>query len=132
GVALLLATRCLTWRDALGALDRRIILVIVVSLALGLALTETGAAEYIASLYVSAIGSMPTPVALAGFILIMSLMTEVVTNNAVAVLGTPIAFRIAQQLDAPAEPFVLGVLFGANMRYMTRVGYQTNLHAMSG
>ena len=131
GVALLLATRCLTWRDALGALDRRIILVIVVSLALGLALTETGAAEYIASLYVSAIGSMPTPVALAGFILIMSLMTEVVTNNAVAVLGTPIAFGIAQQLDAPAEPFVLGVLFGANMSYMMPVGYQTNLLVMS-
>src|SRR5690606_188531 len=131
GVALLLATRCLTWRDALAALDRRIILVIVVSLALGLALTETGAAHYIASLYVAAVGSMPTPIALAGFILIMSLMTEVVTNNAVAVLGTPIAFGIAQQLGAPAEPFVLGVLFAANMSYMIPVGYQTNLLVMS-
>ncbi|MFO7287685.1 MAG: SLC13 family permease [Gammaproteobacteria bacterium] len=131
GVALLLATRCLTWRDALGALDRRIILVIVVSLGLGLALTETGAAEYIASLYVSAVGSMPTPVALAGFMLIMALLTEVVTNNAVAVLGTPIAFGIAQQLGAPTEPFVLAVLYGANMSYMIPVGYQTNLLVMS-
>src|SRR5690606_8960753 len=75
GVALLLAARGLTWRDALGALDRRIVLVIVTSLALGLVLSETGAAQYIASLYVSAIGSVPTPVALAGFILIMALMT---------------------------------------------------------
>src|SRR5690606_27618046 len=77
GVALLLATRCLMWRDAISALDRRIILVIVASLALGLLLTETGAAEYIASLYVQAVGSLPTAVALSGFILIMALLTEV-------------------------------------------------------
>jgi di/tricarboxylate transporter len=131
GVALLLATRCLTWRDALGALDRRIILVIVASLALGLALTETGAAAYIASMYVSLIGDLPVPVALAGFLLIMALLTEVVTNNAVAVLGTPIAFGVAQQLGVPAEPFVLAVLYGANMSYMMPVGYQTNLLVMS-
>jgi di/tricarboxylate transporter len=131
GVALLLATRCLTWRDAIGALDRRIILVIVASLALGLALTATGAAAYIASLYVALVGSLPIPIALAGFILIMALLTEVVTNNAVAVLGTPIAFGVAQQLGAPIEPFVLAVLFGANMSYMMPMGYQTNLLVMS-
>ncbi|HEX6995087.1 MAG TPA: SLC13 family permease [Gammaproteobacteria bacterium] len=131
GVALLLATRCLTWRDVLGALDRRIIFVIVASLALGLALTETGAAAYIASLYVAAIGDAPVPVALAAFLLIMWLLTEVVTNNAVAVIGTPIAFSVAQQLGAPVEPFVLAVLFGANMSYMIPVGYQTNLLVMS-
>jgi di/tricarboxylate transporter len=131
GVALLLATRCLTWRDALGALDRRIIFVIVASLALGLALTETGAAAYVASLYVALLGDLPVAVVLAGFMLIMALLTEVVTNNAVAVLGTPIAFGIAQQLGAPVEPFVLAVLFGANMSYMIPVGYQTNLLVMS-
>jgi len=131
GVALLLATRCLTWRDAVGALDRRIIFVIVASLAIGLVLTETGAAAYIASLYVALTGALPTPVALAGFMLIMALLTEIVTNNAVAVLGTPIAFGVAQQLGAPAEPFVLAVLFGANMSFMIPMGYQTNLLVMS-
>src|SRR5690606_25019431 len=59
GVALMLATHCMSWRDALGALDRRIILVIVVSLALGLALTATGAATYIATLYVALTGGLP-------------------------------------------------------------------------
>lgn len=131
GVALLLATRCLTWQDTLRALDRRIILVIVASLGLGLTLSETGAAEYIASLYVASIGSVPAPIALAGFILIMSLLTEVISNNTVAVLGTPIAFSVAQQLGAPAEPFVLAVLFGANMSYMVPVSYQTNLLVMT-
>jgi len=131
GVALLLATRCLTWRDVLAALDRRIIFVIVASLALGLALTETGAAAYVASLYVAMIGDAPVPIALAGFLTIMWLLTEVVTNNAVAVIGTPIAFSVAEQLGAPVEPFVLAVLFGANMSYMIPVGYQTNLLVMS-
>jgi di/tricarboxylate transporter len=131
GVALMLATRCLTWRDAVGALDRRIIMVIVVSLALGLALTSTGAATYIASLYVALTQALPVPLILAGFILIMALLTELVTNNAIAVLGTPIAISVAQQLGAPIEPFVLGVLYGANMSYLTPVGYQTNLLVMS-
>jgi di/tricarboxylate transporter len=131
GVALMLATRCLTWKDVIGALDRRIILVIVASLALGLTLMATGAAAYIAQLYVAATGALPVSVALSGLILIMALLTEVVTNNAVAVLGTPIAIGVAQQLGAPVEPFVLGVLYGANMSYMTPVGYQTNLLVMS-
>src|SRR5690606_28487818 len=131
GVALLLATRCLTWRDALAALDRRIIFVIVASLALGLALTETGAAGHAAPLYVAMIGDIPVPIALAGFLAIMWILTEVVTNNAVAVIGTPIAFSVAEQLGAPVEPFVLAVLFGANISYVIPVGYQTNLLVMS-
>jgi di/tricarboxylate transporter len=131
GLGLMLATRCLTWKDALGALDRKIILVIVASLALGLSLTVAGATEHIATLYVALTGQLPVAIVLAGFILIFALLTEIVTNNAIAVLGTPIAMSVAQQLGVPAEPFVLGVLYGANMSYMTPVGYQTNLLVMS-
>jgi di/tricarboxylate transporter len=131
GVALMLAARCLTWRDLRGAIDRRIILVVVASLALGLALMATGAAEYVAQLYVGLTGRLPVPIVLSGLILIMALLTEVATNNAIAVLGTPIAISIAAQLGAPAEPFALAVLYGANMSYLTPVGYQTNLLVMS-
>jgi di/tricarboxylate transporter len=131
GLFLMLVFRCMTWRDAIGALDRRIIMVIVASLALGLALLATGAAAWIASLFVSVTTGLPVPVILSGFILIMALLTEVVTNNAVGVLGTPIAIGIAEQLGAPAEPFVLGLLYAANMSYLTPVGYQTNLLVMS-
>jgi di/tricarboxylate transporter len=91
----------------------------------------TGAAEYIARLYVALTGDLPIAVVLSGLILVMALLTEIVTNNAVAVLGTPIAISVAAQLGVPAEPFVLGVLYGANMSYMTPVGYQTNLLVMS-
>lgn len=131
GVALMLATRCLTWADVRGAIDRRIIMVIVASLSLGLALMATGAANYIANVYVAVTDGLPVTVILSGLILIMALLTEVVTNNAIAVLGTPIAIGIAKALDAPAEPFVLAVLYGANMSYLTPVGYQTNLLVMS-
>lgn len=131
GVGLMLATQCLTWNEVREAIDRRIILVIVASLALGMVLLATGAAEYIALVYVSVTDGWPVALILSGMILIIALLTEVVTNNAIAVLGTPIAISIARALDAPPEPFILAVLYGANMSYLTPVGYQTNLLVMS-
>ena len=131
GVLAVVITGCLDWRGVLAALDRRLILVIVASLALGHALTVTGGTQYIASLYATAAAPWPTVVALGGLMLVMALLTEVVTNNAAAVLGTPIAIFVAQQLGVPPEPFVLAVLFGANMSYITPIGYQTNLMVLS-
>ena len=63
--------------------------------------------------------------------LLMAVITNVVSNNAAAVIGTPIAIGIAQSLGAPIQPFVLAVLFGANMSYATPIGYQTNLLVLS-
>ena len=63
--------------------------------------------------------------------LIMSIMTNIVSNNAAAVIGTPIAIGIAQQLQVDPEPFILAVLFGANMSYATPFGYQSNLLILS-
>jgi len=56
----------------------------------------------------------------------MSIVTNVVSNTAAAVIGTPVAIGIAQQINAPIELFILAVLFGANMSYATPIGYQTN------
>jgi di/tricarboxylate transporter len=131
GLALMILTNCLTWRDAISALDRRIVMVIVASLALGLAMMSTGATMYIAALYVAATDGMSVALILSGFILIMALLTEIITNNAIAVIGTPIALSIAAQLGVPPEPFVIGLLYGANMSYVIPVGYQTNLLVMS-
>jgi di/tricarboxylate transporter len=61
----------------------------------------------------------------------MVVLTNIVTNNAAAVIGTPIAISIANQVGLPAEPFVLAVLFGANMSYATPVAYNTNLLVMN-
>ena len=61
----------------------------------------------------------------------MAMLTNVVSNNAAAVIGTPIAIGIAQQLGQPPEPFVLAVMFGANMSFATPMAYQTNLLVMN-
>ena len=62
---------------------------------------------------------------------VMAVLTNVVSNNAAAVIGTPIAVSIAQQLGVPVEPFVLAVLFGANLSFATPMSYKTNLLIMS-
>ena len=131
GVGLMLATRCLTWKDAGSALHPPVIVIIVTSLALGLALTETGAATFIAQGFLAAVSSMPTPVILSCLMLVMAVLTSIVSNNAAGVIGTPIAIQIASELGVSPEPFVLAVIFGANMSYATPFGYQTNLLIMA-
>ncbi len=131
GVLLMLITRCLSWRDAAQALSTQVILIVVASLALGSALFQTGGADYLAQLFVSVSqGSSPTMM-LSGLMLLMAVLTNIVSNNAAAVIGTPIAISIAREVGLPAEPFVLAVLFGANMSYATPMAYKTNLLVMN-
>ena len=131
GFGLLLVLRCLTWRDAAAALPTSVIMIIVTSLALGKALVGTGMAEFVAAAYVAVASGLPTPVILSGFMLIIAILTNIVSNNAAAVIGTPIAIAAAHQLGVNPMPFVLAVLFGANMSFATPFGYQTNLLIMS-
>jgi len=131
GVLVMILTRCLNWRDAAQALSTPVIMIVVASLALGAALLKTGGADYLAQLYISvAAGASPT-VLLSGLMLVMAILTNIVSNNAAAVIGTPIAVGIAQQLGLPTEPFILAVLFGANMSYATPMAYKTNLLVMN-
>lgn len=131
GVGLMLGSRCMTWRDVANALSTPVIMIIVTSLALGRALMGTGMADFLAYGFVGIASGLPVEVILSIFILIMTVLTNVVSNNAAAVIGTPIAVAIAQRLGVHAEPFVLAVLFGANMSYATPFGYQTNLLILS-
>jgi di/tricarboxylate transporter len=131
GLGLMIATGCLNWRDAANALSIPVVMIIVTSLALGKALMGTGMTDYLAFSFVSLTSALPTPIILSAFMLLMTLMTNVVSNNAAAVIGTPIAIAIAQQLNASPEPFILAVLFGANMSFATPYGYQTNLLILS-
>jgi di/tricarboxylate transporter len=131
GVMVLLATRCLRWQDATAALSAQVILIVVCSLALGIALQRTGGADFLAQVFLVATFGTPPAVVLGGLILLMALMTNVVSNNAAAVIGTPIAIGIAARLGLPVEPFVLGVLFGANLSFATPMAYQTNLLLMN-
>ena len=131
GLGLMIATGCLSWRDAGGALSIPVVMIIVTALALGKALMGTGMADYLAISFVGAASGLPTPMILSAFLLLMTLMTNVVSNNAAAAIGTPIGISIAAQLGVSPEPFILAVLFGANMSFATPYGYQTNLLIMS-
>ncbi len=131
GVGMMIALGCLSWRDVGRSLPVAVIMLIVASLAMGKALVATGMAEYLAAGFVSAAGDFPTPMILSAFILIMAVLTNIVSNNAAAVIGTPIAIAAAQQLGVDPLPFVLAVLFGANMSFATPFGYQTNLLILS-
>ncbi len=131
GVGMTIALGCLSWRDVGRSLPVAVIMLIVASLAMGKALVATGMAEYLAAGFVSSAGALPTPAILSIFILIMAVLTNIVSNNAAAVIGTPIAIATAQQLYVDPLPFVLAVLFGANMSFATPFGYQTNLLILS-
>lgn len=131
GVLILLLTKCLNWQEASSALSTQVILIVAASLALGSAMMMTGGAEYIAQVFVALSFGLPPGGVLAALMLLLAILTNIVSNNAAAVIGTPIAISVASQLNLPAEPFILAVLFGANLSYATPMAYKTNLLVMN-
>ena len=134
GVGLMRASKCIAWRHIGQALSTQVILVIAVSLALGHALIATEGDRYIASLLAGLFGGLQAHWAIPGLMLICAVLTNVVTNNAAAIIATPIGIQLAQQLGLPVAPLVLAVLFGVNLSFATPIGYQTNLlvHSAGG
>jgi len=131
GILALLATKCLDWEDISAALSSQVILIVVASLALGSAMMQTGGAEYIGQLFVALSFDLPPAGILSALMLMLAILTNVVSNNAAAVIGTPIAISVATQLNSPVEPFILAVLFGANLSYATPMAYKTNILVMN-
>ncbi len=131
GAVLLVLTRCISMGSAIRAISPSVFFVVAASLALGRSLIATDATDYITEAFLQATAGAGPTVILSGLMLLLAVLTNVVSNNAAAVIGTPIAINIAQHLGVPAEPFVLAVLFGANMSYATPMAYKTNLLVMS-
>jgi len=131
GVLLLIVSGCLGWRDVGEAVNTQIVLIVAASLALGVAMLNTGAADVMAGQFVRMTSDSSITLQLSGLMLLMAILTNIVSNNAAAVIGTPIAMSIAQQQGLAVEPFVLAVLFGANMSYATPMAYKTNLLVMT-
>lgn len=127
GVLLMVITGCLKWRDATRVLDTSMIMLTVASLALSLALVTTGGAAYVAKLFMQASSSLSPAATLSATILLMAVLSNIISNSAAAVIGTPIAIELARLLGLPPEPFVLTVLFGCNMAYATPMADNCNL-----
>ncbi len=128
GAVAAVMTGCLDIRDAYNAVEWNVLFLIYGMLGIGLAMEKTGGAEWIAS---GVVGSMshlgPLPI-LAGIYLLTFILTELVTNNAVAILMTPIAISVAMSLDVDPRPFLVAVMFAASASFITPIGYQTNTY----
>ncbi|WP_142850156.1 SLC13 family permease [Telmatospirillum sp. J64-1] len=131
GLALIAAVavvllRCIEPADLLRAVHWPVLLIIFGMLSLGLAMDKTGAAALIAQHSVAMVGALGPIAVLAMLYLLTSILTEIVTNAAVAVLVTPIAIGMAYQMGLDPRPFIVAVMFGGSASFATPIGYQTN------
>lgn len=121
-----IAFGCLDTKDAYSSIHGSILLLIYAMLALSIAMEKTGAMELIVTQIMN-ISEFAGPIILLSVVyLLTSAMTEVFSNNAAAVIITPIAIGIAQQLGVDPRPFAVAVMFGASASFATPIGYQTN------
>jgi di/tricarboxylate transporter len=126
-VFLMIATGCLPLREAYRALQSNVLLLIAGTIALGTAMDKTGASQYYANLFLRTLEAWPPNYVLGGVILLTSISTQLLSNNATAVLLLPIAISTALGLGVNPKPFIVAVCFGASACFATPIGYQTNL-----
>ncbi|TMV06570.1 SLC13 family permease [Ruegeria sediminis] len=125
-VAAILVLRCIDNIEAWNSIDAGILVLIFSMLIVGMGLQNAGAVSLIVESLTPALEGLPPIVTLAAIYLLSSVLTEAVTNNAVAVVVTPLAIGLADQLGVDPRPFVVAVMFGASASFATPVGYQTN------
>ena len=131
GALSMVATGCLNVRQASRAIDRRIYLLIGSSLAMGAALEETGGAALLGGMIALIAENFGPASLLSAVFLLSAITTNVLSNNATAVLFTPIAVSAAAHAGIDPKALVLTVIFGANCPFATPIGYQTNLLVMT-
>ena len=123
---LMLATRCLSSTEARRAIEWEALLLIAGSFGVAQAMQKTGLATAIAEATVAAAGNNPLLV-LAAIYFVTMITTELLSNNAAAVLSFPIAWQTAEQLGVHPLPFVMAITVAASCGFATPIGYQTNL-----
>ena len=125
-VAAMLMLRCIDADEAWGALDGSILVLIFAMLVIGLGLQNSGAVALVVDLVAPFVSGLPPYLALLAVYLIASILTEMVTNNAVAVVFTPIAIGLSQTTGLDPRALAMAVMFGASASFATPIGYQTN------
>lgn len=123
----MVAAGCLTSSDARRSIDWQVLVTIAASFGVGKALENSGAATAIASTLVNSTESWGPIAALAVIYLLGSLVTEVITNNAAAVLMFPFCLETARLYNVDSRPFVMALVLAASASFMTPIGYQTNM-----
>lgn len=131
--AVVFVTGCLKPRDGYNAIEWNLLFLIYGMLALGVAMEDTGTSAYIVDHMLRLVNQFVPPehkalVMLAAFYLLASGLTEILSNNAVAALMTPLALSLAVQLGVDPRPFVIAVCIAASAAFATPIGYQTNTY----
>ncbi len=126
-VAAVLLTRCIDAEEAFSFVDGRLLALIFSMLAIGAALQATGAVELIVRAVAPLLSYMPPFLIVWSIYLLTSVLTELVSNNAVAVVVTPVAIGVADALGIDARPLVVAVMVAASASFATPIGYQTNM-----
>ena len=125
-VAIVLITRCIDADEAFGFVDGRLLTLIFSMLAIGAALQASGAVSLIVEAAAPGLAMLPPFLIIWAVYLLTSVLTEMVSNNAVAVVVTPIAIGLAIELGYDPRPLVVAVMVAASASFATPIGYQTN------
>lgn len=126
GVCLMLLTRCLNLNDVYHRINWQVIFLLAGMIPLGIAMNNTGADKWLSDQLLTVLSGQSNLVVIGLIFLITMLMSSAISNNATAIIMTPIAIAVGVGLDLSLKPFILSVLFGANFSFFTPMGYQTN------
>ena len=126
GCIALVVLRCLTPDEAYRSVDWRVIILLAGVFPLGIAMQNTGLADMVVELTLTPLGGNEPIIALSVLYLVTMILTAMMSNNAAAVLLTPIAIGTAHSMGVDAKPFLVAVMFAASTSFATPVGYQTN------
>ncbi|MBM1634048.1 SLC13 family permease [Sulfitobacter mediterraneus] len=125
-VALVLVTGCIDAEEAFSFVDGRLLALIFSMLAVGAGLQNSGAISLLVDNIAPVLSTLPLTVVIFCVFLLTTILTEIVSNNAVAVIMTPIAISLAAALGIDARPLVVAVMIAASCAFATPIGYQTN------
>lgn len=123
----MIALGCISAGDARRSIEWEVLVTIGASFGVGTALENSGAAEAIAHGIVNATRAFGPIAALGAMYIVGSLVTELITNNAAAVLIFPFCLQVAAQYQVDSRPFMMALVFSASASFMTPIGYQTNM-----
>lgn len=126
GALLMLLLGCIRLSDAMNALEGPVLFLLAGTIPLGLAMEKTGMASWIAENLTQLIGPWGPLVMISALYLLSNVLTEFFSNNATAVLLTPITLVVAQSMGIDPKPLLVAITFGASASFATPIGYQTN------
>ncbi|MEZ4267447.1 MAG: SLC13 family permease [Myxococcota bacterium] len=126
GVVAMLFFRCIRISELYADLDWSVVALLAGLIPLGIAMDETGGAKLIAELISGVLHGLPVAIGIGAFYLFSSLLTEIMSNAAAAVVLTPVALEVAAATDSNPYALLVAVMFGCSASFMTPMGYQTN------